>query len=160
MDKVLCLIEYKWINEEVDEQWLWMDLEPHHRQSRRVELVFPLINHPHNDIENGQEETHYHIDFRYPMSPPTYSRVDLPLKHNQKLEYRMLSKIKDKHSHITHINLISKSKLKHKCIHKGKCPHRGYDLSNEIPDENGIITCPLHGLKFDTKDNNKIINHK
>ena len=29
-----------------------------------------------------------------------------------------------------------------------KCPHRGYDLSKE-PIVNGVITCPLHNLKFD-----------
>lgn len=31
-----------------------------------------------------------------------------------------------------------------------KCPHRGYDISQVSPDKNGIITCPLHGLKFGT----------
>ena len=28
------------------------------------------------------------------------------------------------------------------------CPHRGADLSNIAPDEDGIITCPLHGLRW------------
>lgn len=27
------------------------------------------------------------------------------------------------------------------------CPHRKYDLSQHTPDENGIVTCPLHGLR-------------
>jgi nitrite reductase/ring-hydroxylating ferredoxin subunit len=61
----------------------------------------------------------------------------------------MLKKIHKKEKFITPVSLIKNSKLKHNCIHKGKCPHRGYDLSNEIPNENGIITCPLHGLQFD-----------
>jgi nitrite reductase/ring-hydroxylating ferredoxin subunit len=29
----------------------------------------------------------------------------------------------------------------------GKCPHKGIDLSN-IEAEDGVITCPLHGLRF------------
>ena len=42
-------------------------------------------------------------------------------------------------------------------IHKGKCPHRGFDLSNEIPNKEGIITCPLHNLKFNA-ETKKLIN--
>jgi len=57
--------------------------------------------------------------------------------------------------HATHVDLIKKSKLKHNCIYKGKCPHRGFDLSNTKPtiDDNGesVIRCPLHSLKFNAK---------
>lgn len=28
------------------------------------------------------------------------------------------------------------------------CPHRGYDLSHEPVDASGIVTCPLHGLRW------------
>ena len=28
------------------------------------------------------------------------------------------------------------------------CPHRGTDLSEAAPDDQGIITCPLHGLRW------------
>ena len=31
------------------------------------------------------------------------------------------------------------------------CPHRGADLSGMKPDENGLLTCPLHGLRWDTQ---------
>lgn len=31
----------------------------------------------------------------------------------------------------------------------GKCPHKGVDLRQVLPDENGIKTCPAHGLRFD-----------
>lgn len=30
------------------------------------------------------------------------------------------------------------------------CPHRGYDLRT-IPEVNGVVTCPLHGLAFDAE---------
>ncbi|MDE0360662.1 MAG: Rieske 2Fe-2S domain-containing protein [Rhodospirillaceae bacterium] len=31
---------------------------------------------------------------------------------------------------------------------EGTCPHQGADLSDVRPDEQGIITCPLHGLRW------------
>ena len=34
----------------------------------------------------------------------------------------------------------------------GRCPHRGADLSDLTPDETGVITCPLHGLRWHTAD--------
>ena len=27
--------------------------------------ITPVINHPHNDVENGQMEIHYHTDYRF-----------------------------------------------------------------------------------------------
>ena len=29
-----------------------------------------------------------------------------------------------------------------------RCPHRGVDLSDVEPDEDGVIECPLHGLRW------------
>lgn len=140
--KVLCLIEMI----PADEEDLWRDDLQMYKES-----VIPLIDHLHNDIENGQPQYHYHIDDRYD-SLATFDtlRIDLPLKKWQRLEYRLLPPPKrDKIRFITPVGLTKNSRLKHKCIHKGKCPHRGYDLSNEAPDEKGEITCPLHGLIFD-----------
>jgi hypothetical protein len=28
-------------------------------------FITPVINHPHNDKENGQQEIHYHVDYRF-----------------------------------------------------------------------------------------------
>ena len=28
------------------------------------------------------------------------------------------------------------------------CPHRGADLTGVVPDHSGVITCPLHGLRW------------
>lgn len=33
------------------------------------------------------------------------------------------------------------------CLKRNVCPHRGYDLSRE-PVVDGIVTCPLHGLRW------------
>jgi len=162
MDKVLCVVE-EIIKEDIDwdEQALWMDLEWPKKNYTIIKRIIPVYNHPHSDKENGQKEVHYHVDSRYldPINSNIYGwpiRVSLPLNENQKLEYQYLTRTGDHEKIITPVSLIKNSKLKHKCIHKGKCPHRGYDLSNEIPDQEGNITCPLHGLRFNKKK--EIIN--
>lgn len=161
--KVLCLVRTTWTDSTPDEQELWMDLEPISRTSRKIVKVIPLIDHLHNDKENGQPMPHYHIDSRF-YKGGNLHYTDLrvyphELKSNEKLEYRELVQFREKHDLVTatSVRLISKSKLKHNCIHKGKCPHRGYDLTGVQPDKDGILTCPLHSLRFDTKNKNKLI---
>lgn len=138
MDQVLCLII-------LDEDG-------------KEDGFIPLYDHPHNDVENGQSEVHYHVDLRYTDRYAYHTpkackrtadlRIDLPLLDNEKLEYRNLEIQDETFNYVTPVEYIKNSKLKHKCIHKGRCPHRGYDLSNVTP-KNGIIECPLHGLHFD-----------
>lgn len=144
------------------------------------EYIYPVINHPHNDKENGQDHTHYHVDYRFvkcyardrniyddngklmAIIPPVvinkhsvhiYAKDQrVSLRKEEKIVYIILPVINEDFFSITPIEFIKKSKLKHHCIYKGKCPHRGYDLSQVNPI-NGIIECPLHGLKFDAKTN-------
>lgn len=156
----LCLV--KEIHIPIPEEDLWLDLDPLGRTTTNITLSIPLYDHPHSDKENGQVEVHYHQDNRYvPLNFKSQSkqsdflsiksgRIVLPLEKGERLQYVKCIKISNEHSGITPVSLIKKSKLKHKCIHKGKCPHRGYDLSNETPDEHGVITCPLHGLRFNS----------
>lgn len=156
MDKVLCLLEFEKI--ELSEEEIWKDEIDYNVNNKYLikEKLTPLINYPHSDKENGQKEVHYHVDDRY-ISNTSYKRITLPLKKDTYLVYRKLNKIKNVISGITPSKYIKNSKLKYNCIYKNKCPHRGYDLSNEKPDKNGIITCPLHGLKFNSKTM-KLIN--
>lgn len=131
---------------------------------REYERLFitPVINHPHNDKENGQHEIHYHADYRFvkhynDSSFPTpinnhsahvyIHKIRPQEKVHGDLEYFILPVINESFTGITPVKEIAKSKLKHKCIYKGKCPHRGYNLS-QVEPINGIITCPLHGLQF------------
>ena len=127
--------------------------------------VTPVINLPHSDKENGQNEIHYHADFRFikhdnngdfPTPQNTHSKyifcenIRPKDKIDGVIQYFALPVINEDFKAITGVENIAKSKLKHKCIHKGKCPHRGYDLSQVNPID-GVITCPLHGLKFSAK---------
>lgn len=136
---------------------------------KKVKQITPVINHPHNDKENGQSYVHYHADFRFidtSQMKPSLIRKDKHLfmlgSHRPKagkIEYLPMKVVNEHQPEgtITEVSYIKNSKLKHKCIHKGKCPHRGYDLS-KTTEQNGIITCPLHGLKFDAKTK-KVLNH-
>ena len=121
-------------------------------------LLTPVINHPHTDIENGQKETHYHIDSRFYNPKSTFLSAKYSLKYILRpeievhgyLDYFVLPVVSEVETLVTPSHLISHSKLKHKCIHKGKCPHRGMDLSQVAPKD-GVIRCPLHGLVFHEK---------
>ncbi len=131
--------------------------------------VIPVINLPHSDIENGQYDIHYHVDYRFVdfnkksgskqkgyskyinVIDPTGGRINKDTFGD--IQYIVLPVKNKNHSLATAIELIQNSQLTHNCIHKGKCPHKGYDLSQEV-SVNGIITCPLHGLKFDVSNNN------
>lgn len=113
----------------------------------------PIINFPHNDVENNQIEVHYHIDDRFTSDDNTISLVgNLRIQKTKEdiLIYKLMECIRVRPNSITPSRFIANSKLKHKCIYKGKCPHRGYDLTNEIPID-GVIICPLHALRFNSK---------
>jgi hypothetical protein len=132
--------------------------------NERHKMIFitPILNHPHNDVENGQPETHYHVDYRFvkhdnkgnfPIVKNKHSKHQFvedirPRVGKGDLVYFVLPVINEEFKGVTPVEFILKSNLKHHCIHKGKCPHRGFDLSQVNP-VNGIIKCPLHGLEFD-----------
>lgn len=140
--------------------------------SNKITSFIPVINTPHTDKENGQPESHYHVDYRFVLTKESRERGEGYLviderdgfKESQKarveqfidgeLEFHNLPVINENHNGLSQRFFIRNSKLKHKCIHKGRCPHRGYDLSQEKP-VNGIITCPLHALEFHS-DSGKI----
>lgn len=138
-------------------------------KTKPIMYVYPIINHPHTDFESGQYYIHYHVDYRfvhmkglipvnkdkrYEFAPnirfnlvdEEYSRFALGWNKSPRIEYHPLRCIRLNNLGIA--GDVSRAKMKHQCIHKGKCPHRGYDLSQEVAI-NGIITCPLHGLEFD-----------
>jgi hypothetical protein len=133
-----------------ESQYEWFDLEPEHTISRVTESYKPVFNLPHSDRENGQKEVHFHVDYRF-VSSLDSDIVERPLlTHDSNIEYREMELLSETNVGATPVSLIANSKLKHKRIHKHKCPHRGYDLRSVKP-VNGCIQCPLHGLMFDEK---------
>jgi hypothetical protein len=166
---VPCLVIESYFKQEYDEQELFMDLREFKKYSKKI-LITPVINHPHNDKENGQDYFHYHADFRFLKTDNKGKVINNHSKYyfcpdirpefnkNRKLEYILLPVINEEFSHITSVELIKKSKLRHNCIKNNKCPHRGFDLS-QIEQKDNVITCPLHGLQFCSKTK-KVINYE
>jgi nitrite reductase/ring-hydroxylating ferredoxin subunit len=135
-----------------------------------ITSITPVLESKHSDKENGQDEIHYHTDFRFIKIEESneessgfkitdsrkffLNREDkfrIELLSNSRLEYMELEVLNE----ISGIGramtiFVRNSKLKHKCIHKGKCPHRGMDLSQVEPVD-GVITCPLHSLQFNAE---------
>lgn len=121
--------------------------------------ILPVLNHIHKDVENGQEEAHYHLDYRFIVHRNDSSFPTVKNKHSQhrfgtnirptkdfgEIEYHALPVINEEFTGITPVEMISKSKLKMNNIKKNKCPHKGFDLS-QVPLVNGVKVCPLHGL--------------
>jgi len=142
--------------------------------------ITPVFNLPHNDKQNGQYETHYHVDYRFVKYELHLSKVEMrkhssqvkfmfpfPIRKHRthlfvesarpvltdnlsnKLEYIILPVINETFVGITEPRFVNTDKIKHKCLIRGKCPHRGFDMSQVEPNTNGVRTCPLHGLRFD-----------
>jgi hypothetical protein len=137
-------------------------------------IITPLINHPHTDKESGQMEEHYHADYRFLKhdnigsfpsiinnhSKHYYSGHARIIINKKDIQYIVLPVINEEHSGVTPTFIIGRSNFKHNCIHKGKCPHRGFDLRQIAPTYNGrelVIRCPLHGLEF-SASNKKLLN--
>lgn len=118
-----------------------------HEDNKVTYITYPIYPHLHNDVENGQELPHYHVDMRFAPSGALWLTRIYPDQFNYVIEYHPWKMTNYHEPFHTPVSMISKSKLKHKCIYKGKCPHRGYDLTLVKPNK-GVITCPLHGLKF------------
>lgn len=117
------------------------------------EHIIPIIPHIHSDVENGQEEEHYHLDDRfdyikggshYPIvCPVRIAPSDYP---DHTVEYVPMVAVKKTIETHTPVEMIKESKLNMDNLKNDRCPHRGYDLSNVEPDENGVRRCPMHGL--------------
>lgn len=116
-------------------------------------IRIPVLNHPHSDWENGQKYVHSHVDFRFIEPDDAVDEDGLyVLRVNKEFtpKYFPMTVLRTQQLHITPVSMIQKSKMKHRCIKNGRCPHRGYDLSQESKTD-GVITCPLHGMMFDAE---------
>lgn len=146
-----------------------LKLEETYRTSPLV--IYPIINHLHHDKENGQNYYHYHIDYRfielkglggaYHPIPKQKGRNHV---YAPSVRYNLLD-ADDKDYKITYhafkclrqqqyatAGFVQLSKIEGDChAHNNKCPHKGYDLSQVVPDQDGVVTCPLHGLQFKNK---------
>jgi hypothetical protein len=147
-----------------DEQCEWMDIDKDTnfqiKESKIIKNI-PIINHLHSDKENGQKQSHYHVDFRFIGLNQLDDIQDgiFQTRYNEyyNIEYIPQKVVSEFELYPTPKSLIKNSKIKHKEAKNYKCPHRGYDL-RKVKPKDGCITCPLHGLKF--KENNMELIHE
>lgn len=119
---------------------------------------YPVIGNRHNDIEFFNfERAHYHLDFRFVRSEdrastaPLHDYPDLPLskptlKRRKCLRAQHIfngpAKIMSPFRAAFAGNQCADSKL------GWICPHKQIALGS-TPVIDGVITCPLHGLRID-----------
>lgn len=132
----------------------------------KVRLLTPIYDNLHNDPENGQALPHYHIDYRWTVPEGFDYKWEIP-KHIStrvfpdmytKTDFFYLELRSFHHVAPTPVQLISKSPMSSEgCItEKALCPypknhkclHKGFYLGEEKPDVYGIVTCPLHSMKY------------
>ena len=135
---VPCITRIERVDKTEDE--LWLDHSPDAHSV--VHEYCPIVNLPHDDIESGQKEKHYHIDDRFDRVGDW--EIRLPI---QKLTYKALQVKRTEILSRTSVGLIKHSRLDHECLKRNRCPHKGYDLS-QVQEVNGRKLCPLHGLEM------------
>lgn len=124
-------------------------LVPHIKDYISQEYI-PVYLPAHNDLKSNQLEIHYHVDFRFIKDTGEFmvARIIINSLTPNKIVYLPKKLYRLTHKNTTDKKIIEKTITKNFCKGK-KCVHKGYDLTNEKP-KNNIITCPLHGLQYDT----------
>lgn len=128
---------------------------------------WPVMGHKHTDVEFFNfKEPHFHVDARFLsqklrkkigdslFSAPLAKRIfphqndELPVPFWKKWRCRV-SFMEYPFGDRDAIQGIRMHYSGQQCA-KGKggwiCPHRKAALGSILPDENGLVTCPLHGL--------------
>jgi hypothetical protein len=104
------------------------------KHSSQVKFMFPFPIRKHR--------TYFFVESARPVLYPDGSN---------KLEYIILPVINEMFVGITEPRLVDTDKIKHKCLIRNKCPHRGFDMAQVEPNSKGVRTCPLHGLRFNNE---------
>lgn len=131
---------------------------------RGEEILAPVVPIPHHDSEIGFNVWHCHYDFRFftqlhlkallprrKINPaivaPLYDftileTAPMPLQRGWRKLFGCASETI--HTHCpTPDKAINKKALK--C---GRCPHKGFQFDGSNITKDGIMECPLHGMKF------------
>lgn len=133
--------------------------------------VWPILGEFHNDKEIGIEYDHWHYDHRFTSSyqfdrdPYPYAMIRIKMRKEHDLVETLARKCRrqmpDFPSRLringgkTHVAITLERNFKDvkmKCL---TCPHRGFSLKG-VPNKNGIIVCPGHGLAWEVESGRMI----
>lgn len=137
---------------------------------------WPVIGPEHDDVEFfGFKDQHYHVDFRfircsdalvaerhpYVLHPPrrisgvASPTLAKPVWHRRKCVRSQLGFFLPRSRFIDTSPLykLRNAFAGRQCARDARggfiCPHRKAPLGSIQPDKDGVITCPLHGLRID-----------
>ena len=143
--------------------------------------AWPVMGPKHNDIEHFRfERQHYHVDLRF-LTDAQIRRVEKAayyksiemcaagnplashgLEHSEDPVLRRLVCRRIDHSFPmraaaknTPHRALAKAYAGHRCARNAAglliCPHKGFALDSLVPDADGRVVCPLHGLVIDVR---------
>ena len=130
---------------------------------RKASTWLPIHANDHSDSELDADFSHFHYDRRF--LPPHLAKL---ISVNEVLPIRLDSSNvpadgivwMERRCYAASVRFLPeqslgfvKQQLEPLCRNMrmqpgGRCPHRGTPLNAVAPDENGVIHCPAHGLKW------------
>lgn len=132
---------------------------------------WPLVGPLHNDAEYFEvHANHYHYDIRfltdqqlrtfdYHKRHDSMAMAAIQIAHGLLPEWRPLKcrRLQPEYPHADQLMIRRLNRayegMQAPCNTRGwVCPHKNFPLSSYVPDAQGVITCPLHGLRIRAAD--------
>lgn len=114
-----------------------------------TEVIIPIYNNYHNDLQSGQPEFHWHRDSRFKPKHKKGIRLGIRFTNEDFTEPPTLCRcrvlcVSMFEEHTTPNVIIGIPQKIYIARELRYCVHKGYDLSNCQPDDTGCVKCPLH----------------
>ena len=131
------------------------------------EMLWPIIGPPHNDLEFFNfEDVHWHVDIRFLTAAHLLHAGGVNVIEGKPIPLKMLDGQRpvlrrfrchdniEKYHHadspsVQNLNSHFSGRQSIAGRHGWVCPHQNVPVGTMAPDADGIITCPLHGLRID-----------
>lgn len=124
----------------------------------------PIIGDLHQDPELDADFPHYHYDNRFIEEPIAPGRIVAVVDHGQDdaiIVPRRILYLKKRcyrsRVEFPEILAIKLQRSHQNCtLNWGYCPHRNAYLGNILPDTDGNVICPAHGLEWNLATGNLV----
>lgn len=112
--------------------------------------IVPVLWPPHRDELDRQPERHFHVDHRFRAERSVLGLRPVLGEHTSLKWHRMRVLSSNPNGDATPVGFIHNAIAALPCnaMLKGKCPHKDFNLAQVEADANGVITCPMHGMRF------------
>lgn len=143
-----------------DKQFFRLDAEHYHVDQRFLGVRhLDQIGHFEDRHGNGPVDRSFAVPVSAPYSgyrdhealKNLYKPLDEPQFRRMKCKRVMPKYPFSRMAEIVHLNEHFSGKSCANGRHGWVCPHQHYPLGQETADDDGVITCPLHGLRIDAE---------